>query len=172
MTIIIEPCTAQDINNLQKISYETFNDTFENQNSPENMKAYLEKAFNKTQLKKELSNPSSCFFFLHYYDKVAGYLKLNIGKAQTEDMGKEALEIERIYIKSNFQKKGLGSVLLNKALEIAEDLNKEKIWLGVWEKNINAIDFYSKSGFIQTGKHSFFMGDDEQTDYVMTKEIK
>ena len=33
--------------------------------------------------------------------------------------------------------------------------NKKKIWLGVWEKNENAIAFYKKMGFVQTGVHSF-----------------
>lgn len=61
-------------------------------------------------------------------------------------MGDESLEIERIYIKNNFQKHGLGKYLFNKAVEIAKELNKKKIWLGVWEKNENAIAFIRKWG--------------------------
>lgn len=86
-------------------------------------------------------------------------------------MGEEALEIERIYIRNNYQKHGLGSLLLNKAIEIAMECNKKKIWLGVWEKNKNAIAFYKKKGFVQTGKHSFHLGDEEQTDFIMTKAL-
>ena len=50
--------------------------------------------------------------------------------------------------------------------------NKEKIWLGVWEKNENAIAFYKKMGFVQTGAHSFYMGDEEQMDFIMTKTLR
>lgn len=39
--------------------------------------------------------------------------------------------------------------------------NKKMVWLGVWEKNENVINYYKKMGFIQTGAHSFFMGDEE-----------
>jgi len=86
-------------------------------------------------------------------------------------MGDDSLEIERIYIRNKYQGKGLGKHLFNKAMEIAVAQNKKSIWLGVWEKNNNAIGFYEKIGFIQTGAHSFFMGDEEQIDIIMTKTL-
>jgi ribosomal protein S18 acetylase RimI-like enzyme len=172
MTMKIRKCTLDDLGNLQEISHETFNDTFKHQNSHENMKAYLEKAFNLKQLEKEVCNPSSEFFFVYFDDEMAGYLKVNIDDAQSEDMGNESLEIERIYIKNNFQKHGLGKYLLNKAMEIAMERKKKNIWLGVWEKNENAIAFYKKMGFVQTGAHSFYMGDEEQIDFIMAKTLR
>ena len=172
MTIDIKKCTLEDSHKLQEISYETFNETFKHQNSPENMNAYLERAFNLKQLEKELSNISSQFFFVYFNNEIAGYLKVNTNDAQSEEMGDESLEIERIYIKNKFQKHGLGKYLLNKAIEIALECNKKKIWLGVWEKNENAIAFYQKMGFVQTGAHAFYMGDEKQTDFIMTKELE
>lgn len=171
MTINIKKCALEDLHTLQEISYETFNDTFKDQNSPENMIAYLERAFNLKQLEKELFNLSSQFFFVYFNNDLAGYLKVNTNDAQSEEMGDESLEIERIYIKNQFQKHGLGKYLLNKALEIAMERKKKKIWLGVWEKNENAIAFYKKMGFVQTGAHSFYMGDEEQTDFIMAKTL-
>ena len=171
MTIKIKKCTYDDLEMLQEISIETFNDTFKDQNSSENMKAYLERAFDTKQLEKELSNRFSQFFFVYFNEAVAGYLKVNTNEAQSEEMGYESLEIERIYIKNEFQKHGLGKYLLNKAIEIAMERNKKKIWLGVWEKNENAIAFYKKMGFVHTDSHSFYMGDEEQIDHIMTKTL-
>lgn len=171
MVINIKKCTLEDSRELQEISHETFDETFKHQNSPENMNAYLERAFNLIQLKKELSNPSSQFFFVYFNNEVAGYLKVNTDNAQSEEIGDESLEIERIYIRNKFQKHGLGKCLLNKAMEIAMECKKNKIWLGVWERNENAIAFYRKKGFIQTGAHSFYMGDEEQVDFIMTKAL-
>ncbi|MBT2289196.1 GNAT family N-acetyltransferase [Paenibacillus albidus] len=171
MTINIKKCTFEDLGLLQEISVETFNETFMNQNSPENMKTYLEKSFNLTQLEKELSNISSEFYFIYSDEEIAGYLKVNTNDAQTEIMGNDSLEIERIYIRGKFHKQGLGSYLLNKAIEVAKKQNKEKIWLGVWEKNESAITFYKKMDFVQTGAHSFYMGDEEQIDFIMTKTL-
>ncbi|MDF2536864.1 MAG: family acetyltransferase [Bacillales bacterium] len=171
MTINLKKCSLEDSNKLQEISCETFIETFMDQNSPENINAYLERAYNLKQLENELSNISSEFFFVYFNHEVAGYLKVNINDAQSEEMGEESLEIERIYIKNEFQKLGLGKLLFNKAMEIAMDLSKKKIWLGVWERNENAIAFYNKMGFVQTGAHSFYMGDEEQTDFIMIKML-
>ena len=171
MSIHIKQCNLEDLQTLQEISCETFNETFKDQNSPENMSAYLEKAFNLKQLEQELSNMSSQFYFVYFQNELAGYLKVNTNDAQSEEMGNDSLEIERIYIKNKFQKHGLGKYLYSKAIEITQETNKKKIWLGVWEKNENAIAFYKKLGFVQTGAHSFYMGDEEQTDYIMTKTL-
>ncbi|MEC0184645.1 GNAT family N-acetyltransferase [Paenibacillus peoriae] len=171
MTVKIIKCGREDLQILQEISIETFNDTFKDQNSPENMKAYLERAFNAKQLEEELSNVSSEIFFIYFNEEPAGYLKVNMNDAQSENMGDESLEIERIYIKNKFQKHGLGKYLLNKAMEMAMEHNKKKIWLGVWENNENAIGFYKKMGFVRTGAHSFYMGDEEQIDFIMTKTM-
>ena len=172
MTITIKKCTLEDLHILQEISYETFNETFKDQNSPENMNTYLVGAFNLKQLEKELATISSQFFFVYYNQEVAGYLKVNTTDAQSEEMGDDSLEIERIYVKNKFQKNGLGKYLFNEALEIALELNLKEVWLGVWEKNENAIAFYKKMGFDQTGVHSFTMGDEEQMDLIMAKTLK
>ncbi|MDO3409884.1 GNAT family N-acetyltransferase [Saccharibacillus sp. CPCC 101409] len=171
MTIEIVPCGLKDLHELREISIETFRDTFADRNSPENMREYLDKAFAARQLESELSEPHSQFFFILVDKAPAGLLKLNTGEAQSENMGEDALEIERIYIGRRFQKQGLGRYLMNKALETAAAERKTKIWLGVWEQNENALAFYRKMGFVQTGAHSFWMGDDEQTDLILTKTL-
>lgn len=145
----IQKCTLEDLRKLQEISVETFTETFKDQNSAGNLNAYLERALNIKQLEKELYNPFSQFFFVYFSHEVVGYLKLNTNDAQSEVMGDESLEIERIYIKNKFQKHGLGKQLLNKAIETALEHDKKKIWLGVWEKNENAVAFYKKMGFVQ-----------------------
>ncbi|OPG95823.1 GNAT family N-acetyltransferase [Chryseobacterium mucoviscidosis] len=171
MTVEIRACSREDLQKLQEISIETFNDTFKDQNSPDNMRAYLERAFNAKQLEAELSNSCSDIFFVYYYDELAGYLKLNRDEAQSEKMSDASLEIERIYIKKKFQKHGLGKYLLNQAIETALEHNKKRIWLGVWERNDNAIAFYHRMGFVQTGSHSFYMGDEEQIDFILVKTL-
>lgn len=172
MTMTIKKCTLEDSLDLQAISVETFTETFKVQNSPKHLNAYLERAYNLNQLEQELANQSSQFFFVYFNQEVAGYLKINTGDAQSEAIGDDSLEVERIYVKKKFQKHGFGKHLMNKAMEIALQEKKNKIWLGVWEDNENAIAFYQKKGFVQTGSHSFFMGDDEQVDLIMTKTLQ
>ena len=171
MSIEIKKVKHKDLELLREISIETFTDTFAAQNSAENMKNYLERAYNHKQLESELANNFSQFYFVYLDNELAGYLKVNINEAQSEKMPEDTMEVERIYIRTNFQRKGLGKYLINKAIEIATTLNKKSIWLGVWEKNNNALTFYKKMGFVQNGAHSFYMGDEEQIDVIMTKTL-
>ena len=164
-------CTLSDIELLSEIGKETFHETFVDTNNPEPLAAYLKSAFNKEQLKSEVRNPSSLFLFLYSNAELAGYLKVNENEAQTEFHDKDGLEIERIYLKKKFQGQGLGSSLLEKAIAIADDRSKSYIWLGVWEHNEKAISFYEHKGFKKTGSHDFLMGEEQQKDLIMRKEL-
>lgn len=101
--------------------------------------------------------------------ELVGYLKINDAPAQTDINDPESMEIERIYIRKEHKAKGLGKVLVDYTLQQAR--KKNYVWLGVWEKNVDAIAFYKKVGFIETGRHSFRMGDELQSDLVMKKFI-
>ena len=48
------------------------------------------------------------------------------------------------------------------------ELGRETLWLGVWEHNARAIRFYEKCGFRDAGSHPFLLGNDLQTDRIMT----
>jgi diamine N-acetyltransferase len=169
--IRIRPCDIADLETLRNIAWQTYDDTFRHFNEPANMDAYLASAFNREKLQAELGNPHSSFFFLLLEGAVAGYLKLNDGDAQTDMRDPEGLEIERIYVKRDFQGLGLGKALIAKALEVARERKKRFAWLGVWEKNGNAIAFYTKMGFSKIGTHDFYMGTERQTDWIMRKEV-
>ncbi|SCB82448.1 GNAT family N-acetyltransferase [Weissella bombi] len=169
--IAIKQITLSELPELQKISRQTFLDTFGSDNSAANMKAYLDHAYGDEPLTKELTDPNSFFFFAEDNQQILGYLKLNINQAQTETQGPTALEIERIYVNKAFKHQGLGTKLFQKAIEVAKYHGKSEIWLGVWENNAAALKFYHKLGFEQIGDHVFQLGDDPQRDLIMLKKL-
>lgn len=171
MTGIIRACNLEDLKDLQKISIETFRDTFASKNDPTDLKEYLKKTYALENLARELKNPYSRFFFIYQGDELAGYLKVNTGKAQTEMRGKNGLEVERIYISKEFKRHGLGRQLIDFSFDLATREKREFIWLGVWVENKNALHFYRTFGFKQVGSHDFYVGMDKQTDLVMMKEL-
>jgi ribosomal protein S18 acetylase RimI-like enzyme len=165
--IEIRELTINDIVELQKISRQTFHETFAALNSEENMAKYLEEELSIEKLTAELKNTNSAFYFAVSNGKVIGYLKLNFGESQTELKEQKSVEIERIYVLKEFQGQHIGQLLYNKAIQVARQKNAEYVWLGVWEENIKAINFYKKNGFIEFDKHIFILGDDAQTDIMM-----
>lgn len=167
--IKINKASINDIQSVSAISKETFIETFADSNTEENMKKYLTENFDEDKLGTELNNPESLFYLAFEDENVIGYLKLNFGAAQTELKDEDALEIERIYVKSAYHGKKVGQMLYEQALTTAAFLGKLFVWLGVWEQNVKAIRFYEKNGFVAFDKHIFVMGEDEQTDIMMKK---
>ena len=170
--IKIKKVSLSDIEKLQKIGKQTFVETFSGGNTEENLAKYLEDGFSIEKLTKELNDKNSEFYFAETENEVIGYLKLNFGESQTELKDKKALEIERIYVVKEYHGKKIASLLYDKAIEIANQINADYIWLGVWEENPRAISFYKKNGFVEFDKHIFILGEDEQTDIMMKLDLK
>lgn len=167
----IKKVTIKDIDQLQKIGRQTFEETFSESNTEENLKTYLDKGFSTEKMTVELHDKNSVFYFVTRDNNVIGYLKLNFGASQTELKDQKALEIERIYVLNQFHGKKVGQILYDKAIEIARQKNVDYVWLGVWEKNQRAISFYQKNGFIEFDSHIFKLGNDEQTDIMMKLKL-
>lgn len=169
--ITLRKATISDLDHLRKISGQTFKETFSPGNTEENMTKYLDEGFSSKKLTAELSDHSTEFYFATLEENTIGYLKLNSGSSQTELQDEKALEIERIYVLKDFHGKKIGQILYDKALQIAKQKNADYIWLGVWEENQRAINFYQKNGFVKFDEHIFKLGNDEQTDIMMKLKL-
>ncbi|MCX6295429.1 MAG: GNAT family N-acetyltransferase [Bacteroidetes bacterium] len=165
--IDIHKVSLGDLEKLQHIGRQTFLETFAESNTADDMQKYLSSSFSSDKLADELVNPNSEFYFATFSNKIIGYLKINFGQSQTELKDKHSLEIERIYVLKEFQGKKIGQLLYDHAFLIAQQKKSNYLWLGVWEKNSRAIDFYRKNGFIEFDKHVFKLGEDQQTDIMM-----
>lgn len=171
MQIKIEPVKSNEAQMLADVSTSCFYDTFYNQNTEENMKLFLEKSFNVNVLQQELMQRNNYFFFARLNDEIIGYLKLS--DAETPEKLKEynAIEIARIYIVKEKIGLGAGKNLIDFAVYFAQQMSRQAVWLGVWEQNSRAINFYRKNGFERFGEHIFMVGNDAQTDWLMKKDL-
>ena len=169
--IILKKCTTDDLETLCTISRKTYEQTFAPLTTPENMQIFLAKAFDLEKLLNELSDKNSSFYFLFQENELAGYLKVNETPSQSDINDSQSLELERIFVKAEFQGKGLGQLLLEHAIQIAREKKKTYLWLGVWEKNKKALAFYQKNGFYQIGTHPYILGEDVQIDYILRRDL-
>lgn len=169
--LALKKATILDQEAIQNISIKTFVSTFSDVNTPENMQDYIDTAFNNQQLASEINNPKTQFYLALHQDLVIGYLKVNFDGAQTESGYSNSLEIHRIYVLEDYHGKKVGQLLFDKAVTIAKENNLKQIWLGVWEKNVKAIAFYTKNDFKKIAEHDFVLGNEKQTDYIMSLNL-
>lgn len=169
--IQITPCLPEEVPLLRQMAASTFVTAFGAQNTPEDMAAYTAKAFSVSQVQREFDDPDSHFYFAKEEGQPIAYLKLNFNQAQTELQESEGMEIERIYVESTHQGRGIGAALFDFAWDIAIERDMTYVWLGVWDQNQGAIRFYERQGFSAFSKHSFLLGQDLQTDILMRKYL-
>ncbi len=164
--------SKNELKDLLEISIVTFRESYEHLNDPHNFEEHIKKSFNKSKLLKEWLEPKTTFHFAIFNQSIVGYIKLNIEYAQTENMGNDAIELERIYVMNKFKGLGIGKTLIQKSILEGSKLGKSLLWLGVWEKNPSAINFYEHMGFQKSGEHIFMIGDEKQTDFIMELDLK
>ena len=130
-SIELTPCAANDVDKLSAVSAAAFAETFAEYYSAEDFDAFLRKAYAPGALAEEIANPGSTFCFARVDGEIAGYAKINVGEAQSEDAMPAALEVERIYVLKRFKGLGLGRLMLERAFEEARARGVEFVWLGV-----------------------------------------
>jgi len=170
-TITICRAGISDAALIADLSRETFYDTFAAANTPQNMTKFMNEQFTKEKLMAEVGESGNLFLLAYDGDVPVGYARMREGEQRPEFNGHSAIEIARIYATKNAIGKGVGKALMSECVRIAENKGRNFVWLGVWEKNYRAIEFYTRWGFEKFAEHEFVLGDDIQTDWLLKKAI-
>lgn len=171
MDFSVRLATKQDAKLIADISQLTFKETFGAANTERDMEIFLTEQFTKGKLMMEVGAGNNIFMLAYLGDKIAGYLKLRTGFEPPLLRRQKAMEIARLYAMPDMIGKGVGALLMRQAIETAKQQGYKRLWLGVWEKNQRAIDFYTRWGFHKFGETDFLLGTDVQLDWLMQKPI-
>lgn len=169
--ILIREARVSDIPEMRQVAISTYQDTFAESNTPENMKSFMEESYNLTSLTNELSEINSKLFLACEENKIIGFSRLRESEEVRTILGENTLELHRLYVLTEAQGKSVGKLLMEASLRYASEKGYNWIWLGVWDRNFNAQRFYSKWGFEKFSEHIFWMGDDAQTDWLLKKKL-
>jgi diamine N-acetyltransferase len=104
-----------------------------------------EYAYAAHKIAAELADPAVEYFIAAGDGQPMGYMKLNT--ATILDENKNSLEIERIYLYKNASGKGIGKQLMELALQRAEELKRDMLFLKAMDSSTDAIAFYQKLGY-------------------------
>lgn len=170
--LIIRQASFEDRALIATISRETFLETFAPNNRKEDMDKFMNEDFSREKLEEEAGKTPGNYYLVFEDAEPAGYLVMKEGKSWPALGNKKSIELARIYVRLPAKGKGVGKLLMQQALVHAAERNMELLWLGVWEKNQPAIDFYQNWGFRKFGTHIFMLGNDPQTDWLMVRELK
>ena len=169
--IAIRHAAVSDATMLADLGARTFRETFESENTAENMASYLAKGFDVAVIARELEDPSVTYLVGEIDRRPVAYAQLRAAPAPPTVPGPSPLELARFYVDRPWHGSGAARALMTACDDEARRRGARTLWLGVWERNPRAIRFYEKCGFRAVGSQKFILGDDEQTDCVMARPI-
>jgi GNAT superfamily N-acetyltransferase len=161
MTSTLRPATTDDFALIRSISERTWPSTYGHIISKEQIDFMLDWMYSDSSLSEQFASGHQ-FFIAHCNGADIGFCSVSKGEE-----GKHEHKLNKLYILPSIQKSGAGSLLLNKAVEIAKAAGSNSIYLQV-NKHNNAYEFYLKKGFIKECEFKFDIGNGfYMDDYVM-----
>ncbi len=159
---------------------------------------YLRKPQAQRQLEEQLRNINIDFMTLQDLEQISDILQSSFDEFWTKDIFKDELmannsiylvaklnqqivgfggikmileeaNVMNIVVKKDFRNQGIGTLLLEKLIQLAKEKKSTSITLEVNEENYSAIHLYKKLGFKQMGSRKNYY--DGKDGYIMTKKL-
>lgn len=169
--ITIRSATAADAPALAEFAERVFDEVFSPGNDEGDMASYMTEAFGPRQQRAEITEPGAIVLVAEdAAGALAGYLHITATDTPA-CVPAPAVELKRLYVDPRRHSRGLGKRLLDEGIARALASGASRLWLGVWENNARAQTFYLREGFTRAGEHTFLLGSDPQTDWIMQRPL-
>ena len=119
------------------------------------------------------ANPEKHVYIIQDGNEKIGYISIESNFSKLYKKEKNSSWISICIGDSRYRGKGVGKSAMNFLEERSRELNNNRIELGVFEYNTNAIEFYKKIGYIPIGENKEFIyyNGKWQSDIRMEKYI-
>ena len=119
---------------------------------------YLNSLYTLDNLKKELQEEGSYYYFVRFREsedsntyKNIGIFKIIENCTYPEQSNTLSFKVHRIYLDNNIQGKGIGKKLMLYAQERAQKTGHQLIWLDAMDQHPQAMAFYHSLGYTKGG---------------------
>lgn len=171
MGVTIRRATEEDAGLLSKIALKIFLDTFAAQNNAKDITIHAARAYSPEIQLRELQDPGKLYLIADIDRVAVGFAMLGEPKSEVCDAFDSPVELFRFYVDEAWHGHGIAQQMMDVVEDVARSLGGRTLCLGVWEHNPRAIRFYEKIGFRDAGSQPYLLGEDQQTDRVMVREI-
>jgi len=137
----------------------TFSESFGHlfRRHPHELRSYLDRTFGVGKIEISLGKPGNVYWLAFRDFLPIGYGKLKHPSTPSGEAGKNAAQLQKIYVLNEFLGERVGEALLRQVLPEAKR-RAPTLWLDVLHENERAIGFYRKHGFSVTGEDTYTIG--------------
>lgn len=139
--------------------------------SREELFEYLEYTYDPVKLARSLRKENNIYLLAWHEGEAVGFVKIKKHSLNELIESGAQMELQKIYVLPSYAGKGVGSALLNRTLQLAQEIGPDFIWLDTHISNKRAIRFYERNGFRKIGDHLFTIGRQTFAYYVMGIQV-
>ncbi|MGQ3051361.1 MAG: GNAT family N-acetyltransferase [Roseateles sp.] len=171
-TPAIRFATADDAAPLAAFAGQAFTDTYRGLDDPQEITDYVAEHFQPGVMHSVIRDPACTTLLARVGQQLAGYAILRAEPAPDCVTGPAPLQLWRLYLGSGFIGQGLGARLMAAVHEQARRRAAQTLWLGVYDRNVRAVEFYKRFGFSQVGGKEFLFGGRVYIDPIYAAAVR
>jgi GNAT superfamily N-acetyltransferase len=137
-----------DLHELQVISGKTYVQHYTHLWKPGGMEWYLNRCFSDESLQNDFADSDIEYYIIENGGENIGMMKIVLKKAVPNSNIENALYLEKIYFVKEWTGKGVGRETIEFALQRANELDRDGVWLMAMDTSLKPIASYQKAGFI------------------------
>lgn len=170
-SIELKPLQAHELLALSRLCRQSFWETYSPQTDPLDVQLYMNEAFSTDVLEQSWREGGSGFELAWRNHQPVGYLQYRSRPLDGRLAEAPGLELERLYVLKRNHRMGVGRRLVEAAIREARNRKLNYLWLSVWTRNGQALEFYQHLGFEAAGDTTFLMGRHLQLDVLMRLDL-
>nr|MBK9651744.1 GNAT family N-acetyltransferase [Bacteroidota bacterium] len=144
-----------------------FIEAYHEEKAMDDLLLYCQKAFVQADIEADIKEGKAFYAICKLDERDCGYIKLRSDRTLESLPKLQCIELERIYVGRDYWRHHIGKFLMDEVVSFGRKNNFEYLWLGVWQLNHRANAFYKNYGFEIIGTKKFYVGTEENDDYVL-----
>lgn len=154
----IRHATPEDAPLLASFAAQAFSDTYRGLDDEQEIADYVAEHFQPAVMSTVIQDPACTTLLAWVGEQLAGYAILRHKPPPACVAGPAPLQLWRLYLGQGFIGQGLGARLMHEVHGHARQGGARTLWLGVYDRNERAVEFYKRFGFAQVGTSEFLFG--------------
>jgi ribosomal protein S18 acetylase RimI-like enzyme len=170
--VILRPALPADAAALAALGRDSFVAKFGDMYRPQDLAAFLAETHAEEVVVREIVNPVVRYRLAERDGALAGYCKLGLACGWPEHArGRHAIELKQLYTAPGATGGGIGSALMDWALDEAHAKGADEVQLSVWSGNTGAQRFYERYGFAKVADIHFWVGEQRDDEFLFARMI-
>jgi len=165
--MIVREAVPGDIRPLSALACAAFVDAYGGTAPDDDIARHVDEHFSVAAIEAAMKQPEVVYLLAEDAVGIGGLAKLRDGRQPELVPAAPTIEVQQIYVSTDYQRRGIGKLLMDAAFEETVRRGALGIWLSVWCDAEWAVSFYRNYGFESLGTIPFLLADTEYTDYLM-----